>query len=84
MVDCLAFQVAAEAIRPSAKVPCHPGVKVQVEVAQRIESKILVSEEEAIVTEGEKVAVPPAIRVEDALMSDKVFPLQFKFAPAII
>ena len=67
MVACLAFQVAAEAMRPSARVPVQPGLKVQVEVAQTILSKMFVSVVVAIVMFGEKVATPPAVRVEEAV-----------------
>ena len=53
MAACLAFQVAALAMRPSAGVPVQEGLKVQVEVAQTILSKMLVSVVVEKVIEGE-------------------------------
>lgn len=82
---CLAFQVAAEAMRPSAKVPVQEGLKVQVAVPQTTLNKMFVSEVVAIVMEGEAVAVPPAIKVVEAICAAfKVLPDHTKLVPAVI
>ena len=57
--------------------------KVQRLVAQIIFQSVD-GEDEANVILGEKVATPPAVKVEEARTSDKVFPDHDKSVPAVI
>ena len=70
--------------RAAARVPVKAGLKVQVEVPQTMESKRLVSVDVEKVMFGEKVATPPAVRVEEARTSERVFPVHDKLDPAVI
>lgn len=62
----------------------HEGLKVQVDVAHTTLKRMLVSVEVAKVIEGEWVAVPPAMIVDEAIVPLSVLPDQAKLVPAVI
>ena len=67
---CTTFELR----RPAASVPVQAGLKVQVEEAQTILSKRLVSVVVEKVMLGEKVTTPPAVSVEEAIVPFNVLP----------